>query len=1827
MSWEDPTKVHVRPLGQAFWPTNSREKIAALVFGDILDSICAGTEKTASQFTQVTDHELDQLWRWNSPLPARIDRCVHDYFVENAQRHPDKQAVVSWDGQLSYGQVNRLSCLIAAQLIELGVVVGTVIPLCFEKSIWTVVAAMAVLRAGGSLALTDPSQPEDRLRTIITEVKARHLMTSHRQVELALRIASTDTELVVVGPHLLQDGGPTGHGSQLPDVPPSTTLYIQFTSGSTGKPKGVVISHSQYLSGAIPRAEIVGYTADSRVLDFPSYAFDVSFDCMFCTLAVGGTICEPSEQERLNDINGAIKRMNVNMAHMTPSVARVLNPEVISSLDVLGLGGEAVTAGDAARWGRQTRMIIAYGPSECTVGCSVNGTVDPNRQQSASIGKGVGGSLWVVDPENHNRLVPIGAVGELLVEGPIVGDGYLNNPELTSEVFIEDPQFLLAGNRDIFSGRRGRLYKTGDLVRYDFDETGSLVFSGRRDQQVKIRGQRVELGEIEYHLKSKLPQHVTVAAETIVPKGGNDPVLVAFIGEGNGEGNEKPSFSAMVSRCLPEMNAHLSKVLPRYMVPTTYIPLHSIPMLVSCKTDRKTLRLIGSKLSREDLAALRAVSPIPDRPMTDIEVTLSRFWKDVLVLGDAVNITPQDDFFTLGGDSLKSMKMVASLRTNGSITLTVGDIFSKPVLADMASAAKPITKETSLNESTDIPPFSLLSTDWTPYDARAEAAKLCRVDESRVQDVYPCSPLQEGFMALSAKVSGAYAAQRVVELPNQQSAAKLHTAFDRIVSEHPVLRTRIVQFPGRGLMQAVIEEPSSCRDLGHGDLQTYLVHDREQLMEVNKPLSRVAMIHDEPSGKVYFVWTIHHALYDGWSMPLIVRRINEAYRGEEKMMMMTTTPTAPYKAFIKTITTRDSASRTYWRHQLRGAVGRQFPVVPVAGYQAQAQSLVEHYVPLPSKSSTTTIANAIRGAWALTASVYASSDDVIFGETLTGRNAPVPGIEEIEGPTITTVPVRIRVNKQLTVAQYLRMILMQTGERIPHEHLGLQHIRRVSLDAREACNLSTGIVVHPPVEEENDDGENDDRTISPANGFIPANDVEAAREALNFNSFGLMLVFSLDTNGFLIMASLDSHLIDVVFMQEILQRFGQCVQQMCELPEKRLSELDILARKEENRPRSNGLGECADEELASIADVVNSTWIVDPADPEHILPLGAVGELLVQSINSPRIMEPVESVPSWLPASDEGQLYHTDRMARYRSDGSIMFIKAHEQAASGVIYEETDDAIENSNKDRKMARLWSRILDVSEESIHPQSSFFDLGGDSIMAMRLVSEAKLDNLKLSVKQIFKHRVFGAIVGQAEEEGEKEEEGEDLQGQGLSSDAPFSLLSVADPQGFVSNVIEPALSNANWQVVDAYPVRPLQKIAVDGTVQLPRYSARYETIYFDSAVDVSRLQKSCDKLIARNEILRTVFVENDGACLGVVLQALEVPIATYEVDSDVRQFVSDLCGLDVQTKMPLGSAFIKFFLVRGHEGRGCFIIRISHSQYDEICLPQLLQQLSALYEDGTSKAVVLPFSTYVRHVVRHNLPQSIPYWRQLLAGSTMTVLPRPQQPVTSTTHYAISREVNVSGRPNEVTAATLPTAAWALCLARRLSTRDVVFGEVVSGRNIGLFAAEPVIGPCWQYVPVRVQFEQSWTGLDLLRYVQQQHVTSASYEGIGLSELIEQCAPSNWAREGWFDSVVHQDVRHVETLPFASAKTHLDTIYPHQEPLREWKIQAFAGKRGKEEVMTLEIITVESWQDTARQLLDELEDALQVLVREPEARLFERESSSFIDLLPQYLRSLF
>ena len=375
-----------------------------------------------------------------------------------------------------------------------------------------------------------------------------------------------------------------------------------FTSGSTGKPKGVVVAHREFCSSSRGFARATHMDNSSRALHFASLTFDVALMEVLTPLTLGAATCVPSGDERLQDLGGAIARLGATWAFLTPSVANLLDPDLVcgssspaAGLKTLVCGGEAMVSQTIARWAGRVELMNGYGPTEACVLCIVNPRVSTERDPSI-IGRATPPArTWVLQAGDgrESQLAPVGAVGELAVSGPILAQGYMGDGEKTAKVFIDSPAWAksLAG----LSGPT-RIYRTGDLVRYRAD--GALEFLGRKDGQCKVNGQRIELGEIE----SRLSDHRRVGHGLVVqPRTG--PCRKQLVGIVTLASSSSGSAVAEESACTPlegapeqlararveiaEIKSHLADVLPIYMVPAAWIVLTSMPVVVSGKLDRK----------------------------------------------------------------------------------------------------------------------------------------------------------------------------------------------------------------------------------------------------------------------------------------------------------------------------------------------------------------------------------------------------------------------------------------------------------------------------------------------------------------------------------------------------------------------------------------------------------------------------------------------------------------------------------------------------------------------------------------------------------------------------------------------------------------------------------------------------------------------------------------------------------------------------------------------------------------------------------------------------------------------------------------------------------------------------------------------------------------------------------------------------------------------------------------------------------------------------------------------------------------------------------------
>lgn len=405
----------------------------------------AGPDQQVADLDGTSGEDLLQLEAWNREVSPRLPVCVHELIGQHSQSQPEAKAIAAWDGELAYGELDEMSSRLAVSLAKRGVQPETFVPLCMEKSRWVAVAMLAVTKAGGAFILLDPSHPIPRLQQICQDTYATTLFSSVATFDLAKQLGCRHVLPVGAGdkgastniPRESDSDDDNNDGVLVPrQARPNSALYAVFTSGSTGKAKGVVIENGAFATNAAVTGPAYLLNKQSRVLQFASHAFDATVLDYLFPLVCGGCVCVPNEAASRDDLAQSINDLQVNWAALTPSVARILNPDALPTLEVLALVGEAAKAVDVATWADRVRLLNAYGPAECAVVSTIRTRIDTASHNPANIGCGAAGATWLVDPNNHDKLAPIGSVGELLLEGPMVGRGYLDNSEQTAASFI-----------------------------------------------------------------------------------------------------------------------------------------------------------------------------------------------------------------------------------------------------------------------------------------------------------------------------------------------------------------------------------------------------------------------------------------------------------------------------------------------------------------------------------------------------------------------------------------------------------------------------------------------------------------------------------------------------------------------------------------------------------------------------------------------------------------------------------------------------------------------------------------------------------------------------------------------------------------------------------------------------------------------------------------------------------------------------------------------------------------------------------------------------------------------------------------------------------------------------------------------------------------------------------------------------------------------------------------------------------------------------------------------------------------------------------------------
>ncbi len=811
-------------------------------YGFLLATATAGEDLRISGLTMLRQEEVRQLLaEWNRTETQGTRKCVHELFEEQARRRPQSPAIVFKSVSLTYEELNRRANQLAHHLRAVGVGPDARVAICIERGLEMVVGLLAILKAGGAYVPLDLSYPQERLRFIVEDstpvaVLARGdwqgvLGAIHEDI----RVVDLAKEAVFANlPETNLDRVETG-------VDAECLAYVIYTSGSTGEPKGSEVPHRS-IPGFIFDAEYVRFNEESVLLQHSSVSWDALTLELWPALLTGGrSVLADQHMLTVDQIRKYAQDYGVNTLWLTAALFNSIvesDAQCLQGVKYLLTGGETASVTHIRRAMQQLpeiRVVNGYGPSECTVfsSCYVVPTDLPGDLVSLPIGQPIGDRrMYVLDPSMN--LTPIGVVGEAFIAGASVARGYLRRPDLTAEQFVPDPH----------TGRDGgRLYRTGDLVRWRRD--GTIEFVGRNDSQVKVRGFRIELTEIE----ERLLEFEGVREAVVVAHGDTaaEKRLVAYYTEGaNGfdqsNGNGEGRFGA------EELRGHLAQRLPEYMVPAAYVRLEALPLTHTGKLDRK-------RLPAPDSSAY--VTNSHEEPQGEIENALVAIWREVLKIE---KVGRHDNFFELGGHSLLAVSVMARLREVLGLEVELSDIFEHPRLSELAIKI-----------------------------AGSRQAQLPPITKAARNQPLPLSYAQQRlwFLAQMEGVSAVYHIPLGVGLVGKLDRRALGLALDRIVQRHEGLCTTFAMVDGEAVQRIAAAEESHFSLLDH-DLrgQADAALRFRQLLEEEAhasfdlergPLIRGRLIRRAEDEYALLI-TMHHIVSDGWSLGVLLDELSVLYR-------------------------------------------------------------------------------------------------------------------------------------------------------------------------------------------------------------------------------------------------------------------------------------------------------------------------------------------------------------------------------------------------------------------------------------------------------------------------------------------------------------------------------------------------------------------------------------------------------------------------------------------------------------------------------------------------------------------------------------------------------------------------------------------------------------------------------------------------------------------------------------------------------------------------------------------------------------------------------------
>jgi amino acid adenylation domain-containing protein len=1067
---------------------------------------------------------------WNrTDAEYSTDRCIHELFEAQAARIPGAVAVRFEEESLTYRELNEHANRLAHYLVRRGVGPEVRVGLCLERSLEMVVAILAVLKAGGAYVPLDPGYPAERLAFTLSDAGVPVVLV---QESVRAVLPAVDGVEIVSLDGLSEQLAAQSAENPRSGATPESLAYVIYTSGSTGTPKGALIEHRNVARLFAATEAGFGFGESDVWTLFHSYAFDFSVWELWGALLYGGRLVVVPWPVTRDPIafRTLLARERVTVLSQTPSAFRALaevdegEAEPLQALRTVVFGGEALQYESLRGWldrygPKRPRLVNMYGITETTVHVTWH-TVTGRELKDPGAGSGVGTTIpdlraYIFDA--HGNPSPVGVPGELYVGGAGLARGYLGRPGLTARRFVPDP----------FSGEAGaRLYRSGDLARWKAD--GTLEYLGRIDQQVKIRGFRIELGEIE----SVLLAHPGVASAAVIVRGeGSDAELVAYV------------VAAGTAPPPAELRDALKRHLPEYMVPAAFVAIDRIPLTANGKLDRRALPAPGSAAAGAEDAYVA--------PRTPVEEVLAGIWCEVLHLD---RVGAGDDFFAVGGHSLRATQVAARVREVFAIELPLRAIFEAPVLAELAARVEEI-RRAGLPVLPPVVPVE--RTGPLPLSFAQERLWF-------INRLEPGSAVYN--MPVARRLGGA------LDVP------ALERALGEIVRRHEGLRTTFAEVDGTPVQVVApfrgfalpVEDLSGCSEADReAEVGRRAGEQAGRAFDLSAgPLFRAALLRLGEEDHVLLL-SMHHVVSDGWSMGVLFRELSvlyQAYRdGGESPLPELPVQYGDHAVWQRRQLQGEVLERqvAWWKERLAGApelleLPTDHPRPAVQAYRGAYEpvhvgaELLERLEAL-GRGEGATLFMVLTGAFQVLLSKYSGSEDVVVGTTIAGRTRGE--LEGLIGLFMNTLVLRTDLSGQPSFREVLRRVREMTLGAYEHQELPFE---RLVEELRPERSLGHSPLIQVLIELHAPDGQG-------GGGGLPGLETRGLGAEVKTAKFDLSVGMAITPRGLAGGVVYNTDLFERGTVRALVEHLVRVLEQVSADPDQRISHLRLMSPTERDR--------------------------------------------------------------------------------------------------------------------------------------------------------------------------------------------------------------------------------------------------------------------------------------------------------------------------------------------------------------------------------------------------------------------------------------------------------------------------------------------------------------------------------------------------------------------------------------------------------------------------------------------------------------------------------------